>query len=111
MNAYDLRMHDNVDLHKLLDRLSRNELDLQERLAKRIDELGSLDAISDPQYQRHFFAVEALKAQRIGVESELHRRESSVRGNPRSGFRLLAGWLTQRFASAGSSGGPGAILT
>lgn len=75
MNGYELRMHDNVDLHMLLDRLHRNELDVRERLARRVEALGGLDAISDPLYQRHYFAVESLKAQRAGVESELARRE------------------------------------
>jgi hypothetical protein len=75
MNGYDLRMHDNIDLHMLLDRLHRNELDVRERLARRVEALGGLGAISDPLYQRHYFAVESLKAQRVGVESELSRRE------------------------------------
>ena len=78
MNGYELRMHDNVDLHMLLDRLQRNEVDLRDRLAKRAEVLAGLDAISDPLYQRYSLAVESLKAERLGVESELYRRESSV---------------------------------
>ena len=77
MNGYELRMHDNADLHMLLERLHRNELDFRERLARRVEALGGLEAISDPLYQRHHFAVESLKAQRVGVESELSRREGS----------------------------------
>jgi hypothetical protein len=78
MNGYELRMHDNVDLHMLLDRLHRNELDFRERLARRVEALGGLSAIGDPLYQRHYFALESLKAQRVAVESELSRREGLV---------------------------------
>ncbi len=78
MNGYELRMHDNVDLHMLLDRLQRDEVDLRDRLAERAEVLAGMDAISDPLYQRYSLTAESLKAQRVGVERELHRRESSV---------------------------------
>ncbi len=77
MNGYELRMHDNVDLHMLLDRLHRNELDFRERLARRVEVLGGPPPISDPLYQRHVFALESVRAQRVAVESELSRREGS----------------------------------
>lgn len=73
------RTFDNDDLHGLLSRLQRNELDLRERLAIRVEELGGPDAsISDPLYQRHYFLVKSLEAQRKEVEGELSRRDDSL---------------------------------
>jgi len=104
MNDYELRMHDNVDLHMLLDRLHRNEVDLRERLAKRAGVLEGLDAISDPLYQRHYFAVESLKAERAAVEDELYRRESSVEPSVPRWFDRLAGWIPDRWRRPVSQG-------
>lgn len=73
------RTFDNDDLHGLRRRLQRNELDLRERLAVRVGELGGPDAsISDPLYQRHYFLVKSLEAERTEVESELSRRDESL---------------------------------
>jgi hypothetical protein len=75
-NGSDFRAFRNAELRGLLDRLQRNELDLRERLAIRVEALGGAEAsISDPLYQRHYFAVESLEAQRAGVERELIRRD------------------------------------
>ena len=109
MNGHDLRMHDNIDLHMLLDRLHRNELDFRERLARRVQALGGLSAISDPLYQRHSFALESLKAQRVAVEREITRREGSRERRgiavPRRFERLvrrpaehLVGWMFEKLA-------------
>lgn len=78
-NGNEWRTFDNADLHGLLGRLQRNELDLRERLAIRVEELGGPDAsISDPLYQRHYFLVQSLEAERKEVESELSRRDDSL---------------------------------
>lgn len=79
MNGKELRAVDNAELRRLLNRLQRNELDFRERLAKRVEALGGPGAsISDPLYQRLYFALESLEAQRAGVESELSRRDVSL---------------------------------
>lgn len=78
-NGNQWRTFDNAELHGLLSRLQRNELDLRERLAVRVEELGGPDAsISDPLYQRHYFLVKSLEAERKGVESELSRRDDPL---------------------------------
>jgi hypothetical protein len=78
-NGNDFRTFRNAELRGLLNRLKRNELDLRERLAVRVEALGGAEAsISDPLYQRHYFAVESLEAQRVGVERELFRRDLLV---------------------------------
>jgi hypothetical protein len=59
MNWNEFGTYDNAELCGLLNRLQRNELDLRERLATRVKELGGAGAsISDPLYQRHYFAVD-----------------------------------------------------
>lgn len=79
MDPNELTIVDNAELRRLLDRLQRNELDFRERLAKRVEALGGPGAsISDPLYQRLYFALESLKAQRAAVESELSRRDVSL---------------------------------
>ncbi len=76
MNRNELTTVDNAELRRLLDRLQRNELDFRERLATRVEALGGPGAsISDPFYQRLYFALESLKAQRAAVESELTGRD------------------------------------
>ena len=78
-NGNEWRTCDNADLHGLLSRLQRNDLDLRERLAIRVEELGGPDAsISDPLYQRHYFLVQSLEAERKEVESDLSRRDESL---------------------------------
>jgi hypothetical protein len=43
----------------------------------RVEALGGAAAsISDPLYQRHYFAVQSLEAHRPRVESELVRRDA-----------------------------------
>lgn len=75
----EFRTYDNSELRGLLNRLQRNELDLRERLAIRVEELGGPDAsISDPLYQRHYFLVQSLEAERKEVESDLSRRDESL---------------------------------
>jgi hypothetical protein len=79
MNRNELRRVDNAELRRLLDRFKRNELDFRERLATRVEALGGPGAsISDPLYQRLYFALESLEAQRTGVESELSWRDVSL---------------------------------
>ena len=74
-NGNEFRTYRNAELLGLLNRIQRSELDFRERLAVRVDELGAVVAsISDPLYQRHYFAVESLEAQRARVEGELFRR-------------------------------------
>jgi len=76
-NGNEFRTYRNAELRGLLNRIQRSELDLRKRLAVRIDELGGAEAsISDPLYQRHYFAVESLEAQRAKVEGELFRRDA-----------------------------------
>jgi len=74
--AGEFKAFHSAELRSLLHRLKRNELDMRSRLAKRVEALGGPGAsISDPLYQRHHFAVEALEAQRARVERELSRRD------------------------------------
>lgn len=75
MNGTEWGTFDKAELRMLLNRLERSELDFQTRLAQRVEALGGCDpSISDPLYQRHYFALEALKAQLAAVEGELSAR-------------------------------------
>ena len=67
MNRNELRTVDNAELRRLLDRFKRNELDFRERLATRVEALGGHDAsISDPLYQRLYFALESPRGTTSG---------------------------------------------
>jgi hypothetical protein len=73
----DIRTFPNAELLGLPDQLQRNDQDLRQRLAMRVEALGGAAAsISDPLYQRHYFAVQSLEAHRPRVESELVRRDA-----------------------------------
>jgi hypothetical protein len=74
-NGNDWSTFRNAELLGLFDRVQRNEVDLRGRLAARVEAMGCAGAsISDPCYQRHYFAVESLELQRDEVERELSRR-------------------------------------
>ena len=79
MNGDYLKTAESAELRRLLDRLQRNERDLRRRLATRVAALGDPGSpISDPLYQRLFFALRSVEAQRGGAESELDRRFASL---------------------------------
>jgi hypothetical protein len=62
-------------LRGLVERLRRNDLDLQERLAARVPTLQDPDMpLSDPLYQRLYFTLKDLNTQRAEAERELARR-------------------------------------
>ena len=62
-------------LLNMVQRLRRNELDMDARLASRLHAVSDPDMpTSDPLYQKLYFTAKRLKVQRAGVERELARR-------------------------------------
>ena len=62
-------------LLNMVQRLRRNELDFDERLASRLHAVRDPDMpTSDPLYQRLYFTAKRLKVERIEAERELARR-------------------------------------
>ncbi len=73
--ANHLETFENSGLFDWVDELHENERDLRTRLAARVAALGDPDApISDPIYQRLFFALAGIEAQRAAAEGEVARR-------------------------------------
>jgi hypothetical protein len=73
--ANGMTTFDNADLVGWIEQLQGNERDLRSRLAARVAALGHPAApISDPIYQRLFFALAGLEVQRAEAESVLARR-------------------------------------
>jgi len=64
-------------LRALIDRLRRNELDFDERLAERLQTVANPTMpTSDPLYQRLYYTRRGLDVQRAEAERELARRAS-----------------------------------
>ena len=75
MNRNHLRRVDDDGLQTLVERLQRNQLDFQQRLAERLASVRDPDVPrSDPLYQRLFHILDKLKVQRSVAERELSRR-------------------------------------
>ena len=71
----NLKAVNDAKLHGLIDRLQRHELDFQERLASRMDQVRDPDVpVTDPLYKKLAFTLRGLKAQRTGARRELARR-------------------------------------
>ena len=79
MKGNPFETYGSTDLLRLLDQLQGYEGDLRNRLATRIVEVGDPGLpISDPIYQRLFFALHSIEAQRAAAERELARRVDSL---------------------------------
>lgn len=72
---HTLRKLDDNALGGLIDRLRRNELDFEERLAARLQAVADPGMpASDPLYQRLRFTLKGLGVQRAEAERELAQR-------------------------------------
>ena len=64
-----------AQLHALVNRLQRYELDFADRLANRLDVLRDpSDLVGDSAYRRMSYTLDRLKAQRSRAQRELSRR-------------------------------------
>jgi hypothetical protein len=80
-----LKEVDNRSLREWIDRSKAIELDLQERLAKRVSLLQCSGRMhgSEPVYQALFFALAKLRQQLKDAEKEMSIRERAQNGRRR----------------------------